>query len=143
MKITTPERSQAPAKVDGRPAGEDMAQMAASVAMDAPGPVGAEPVSAEDLSAFAPSIRGDIPVEMDLDAKPALTVGSRVKVTRNEGSWLHDAIWWPEDDITGTVTKLCKNGSMYVAQDQFRNQSEDGRRTRVFSAADNVNIESA
>lgn len=69
-----------------------------------------------------------------------MQVGQKVKVTRNQGSWLNQATWWPEGDITGTVTKVCKNGSVYVAQDQFRNTSEDGRRTRVFSTSDNVTI---
>jgi hypothetical protein len=69
-----------------------------------------------------------------------MNVGSKVKVTRNAGSWMFDAIWWPAEDITGTVTKVCKNGAIYVAQDQFRNQSEDGRKTRVFSLDDKVTI---
>lgn len=69
-----------------------------------------------------------------------MQVGQMVKVTRNDGSWLNSAAWWPEGDITGIVTKVCKNGSVYVAQDQFRNSSEDGRRTRVFAARDDVTI---
>lgn len=69
-----------------------------------------------------------------------MNVGQTVKVTRNQGSWLLQATWWPKDDITGRITKVCKNGSIYVAQDQFRNTSEDGRRTRVFSLSDNVTI---
>lgn len=69
-----------------------------------------------------------------------MNVGSKVKVTRNEGSWMLLAIWWPADDITGTVTKICKNGSVYIAQDQFSNQSADGKRTRVFSLEDKVTI---
>jgi hypothetical protein len=69
-----------------------------------------------------------------------LNIGDKVLVTRNEGSWFFKAIWWPEGDITGDVTKICKNGSVYVAQDWLKNNSEDGKRTRVFMITDNVTI---
>jgi hypothetical protein len=69
-----------------------------------------------------------------------MNVGQKIRVTRNANSWLNQATWWPEGDITGTVTKVCKNGAIYVAQDQFRNISADGRRTRVFSTEDDVTI---
>jgi hypothetical protein len=69
-----------------------------------------------------------------------MEIGQSVKVTRNEGSWLFRAIWWPTSDVTGIVTKICKNGSVYVAQDQFKNNSSDGKRTRVFSIDDKVTI---
>lgn len=69
-----------------------------------------------------------------------LQIGDRVRVIRNAGSWLHAAIWWPENDIYGTVTKVCKNGSVYVACDFMPNKSIDGKRTKVFSNEDNVTI---
>lgn len=69
-----------------------------------------------------------------------MQVNSRVMVTRLEGSWLREATWWPVSDITGTVTKICKNGSVYIAQDQFKNNSQDGKRTRIFSIEDKVLI---
>jgi hypothetical protein len=69
-----------------------------------------------------------------------LQIGQKVKITRNEGSWLFKAVWWPVGDITGEVTRICKNGSVYVAQDQFQNNSEDGKRTRVFHVNDKVTI---
>ena len=67
-----------------------------------------------------------------------MQVGSKVKVTRGEGSWLHKAVWWPATDITGTVTKVCKNGTVYVACEQIRNASEDGMHTKPFQKKDKV-----
>ena len=68
-------------------------------------------------------------------------VGQQVSVTRLADSWLNDAQWWPVDGVvTGTVTRLCANGTVYVAVDQFRNNSTDGRLTKKFSTKDKVVI---
>ena len=70
-----------------------------------------------------------------------MQVGQKVTVSRNQESWLNKAVWWPAQDITGTVTRICKNGSVYVAVDQFQNNSKDGLKTRVFTKQDNVTIQ--
>lgn len=69
-----------------------------------------------------------------------MKIGDKVRVTRNASSWMMQAIWWPENDVTGNVTKVCKNGSVYIAVDQFINTSEDGKMTKVFSKKDGVTI---
>ncbi len=69
-----------------------------------------------------------------------LQVGSKVSVTRNANSWLNGAVWWPKDGMTGTITKMCKNGTIYVACDQLHNNSEDGLLTKAFTKKCDVTI---
>lgn len=69
-----------------------------------------------------------------------MKVGDKVKVTRTENSFFHRVQWWPLGDVTGTIEKVCKNGKIRVACDQFRNTSNDGRVSKYFEPQD-VTIE--
>ena len=67
-----------------------------------------------------------------------MQIGQKVVVTRESGSWLFEATWWPVCGISGTVTRICKNGAVYVAVDQFANQSIDNKMTYIFRKSDLV-----
>lgn len=69
-----------------------------------------------------------------------IKVGDKVKITRNAGSWLNDAIWWPIGDISGTVDRVCKNGAVRVSCDQFHNTSKDNKLSKYFYQEDLVTI---
>jgi hypothetical protein len=65
-----------------------------------------------------------------------LNPGVKVTVIPTEQSGLLNCKWWPKGTVTGTVTKVFKNGKVAVAVDQLRNFSEDGLRTLHFDQSD-------
>lgn len=64
--------------------------------------------------------------------------GRKVKITPSPGSGFTKCVWWPKGEVTGTIQKCFKNGTISVAVDQLKNlrDSGDGLRTLHFAAID-------
>jgi hypothetical protein len=79
------------------------------------------------------------PTETNM-ATVTLAVGMKVEIVLADDAPLYTTAWWPKRGVrvTGTVTKLFKNGMANVAIDQLRNRSEDGLHTMRMDAADLV-----